>query len=414
MTSKRIHSDTSGSRRMAWMDWFGLIALGLLMVCSLVLLGQLLNLDMLDNKYLLLLMAGILILNSGHAVVQLPRRPSKGGHAAKIGCGVLAVILSAGMIYGAVAGGSLKSAVTRIVGKMAEKQTIDIIVLKDNEASSIEDAVGYTFGVLENADQENTAEVLKTLSDLNPTSKAYASVPQLADALYDGEVDAIILNDGYLPILEQTEGYTDFDDYTRILKQFDFTKEVAPVVPNESITVEPFVVYCSGIDARNSDVNIQSLSDVNILAVVNPKSRQILLLNTPRDYFLPLSFNGQLDKLTHAGMYGIDESMRVLDDLYGVETQYYARVNFYGLTKIVDALGGVDVYSEQTFTTKVMQIPDKNGNLYDDYFSFTEGMNYNVDGQAALAFCRERYSFSDGDNQRGRNQMAMPLGWEPT
>ena len=122
---------------------------------------------------------------------------------------------------------------------MAEKQTIDIIVLKDNEASSIEDAVGYTFGVLENADQENTAEVLKTLSDLNPTSKAYASVPQLADALYDGEVDAIILNDGYLPILEQTEGYTDFDNYTRILKQFDFTKEVAPVVPNESITVEP-------------------------------------------------------------------------------------------------------------------------------------------------------------------------------
>ena len=413
MTSKRIHSDASGSRRMAWMDWFGLIALGLLMVCSLVLLGQLLNLDMLDNKYLLLLMAGILILNSGHAVVQLPRRPSKGGHAAKIGCGVLAVILSAGMIYGAVAGGSLKSAVTRIVGKMAEKQTIDIIVLKDNEASSIEDAVGYTFGVLENADQENTAEVLKTLSDLNPTSKAYASVPQLADALYDGEVDAIILNDGYLPILEQTEGYTDFDDYTRILKQFDFTKEVAPVVPNESITVEPFVVYCSGIDARNSDVNIQSLSDVNILAVVNPKSRQILLLNTPRDYFLPLSFNGQLDKLTHAGMYGIDESMRVLDDLYGVETQYYARVNFYGLTKIVDALGGVDVYSEQTFTTKVMQIPDKNGNLYDDYFSFTEGMNYNVDGQAALAFCRERYSFSDGDNQRGRNQMPRPRPGRP-
>lgn len=104
MTSKQTHSDTSGSRRMAWMDWFGLIALGLLMVCSLVLLGQLLNLDMLDNKYLLLLMAGILILNSGHAVVQLPRRPSKGGHAAKIGCGVLAVILSAGMIYGAVAG----------------------------------------------------------------------------------------------------------------------------------------------------------------------------------------------------------------------------------------------------------------------------------------------------------------------
>ncbi len=105
-------------------------------------------------------------------------------------------------------------------------------------------------------------------------------MPQLADALYDGEVDAIILNDGYLPILEQTEAIR-ISTTTPYLKQFDFTKEVAPVVPNESITVEPFVVYCSGIDARNSDVNIQSLSDVNILAVVNLESRQILLLNTP-------------------------------------------------------------------------------------------------------------------------------------
>ena len=112
-------------------------------------------------------------------------------------------------------------------------------------------------------------------------------MPQLADALYDGEVDAIILNDGYLPILEQTEGYTDFDDYTRILKQFDFTKEVAPVVPNESITVEPFVVYCSGTDERISDTLLNTRSDANILAVVNPSTHKILLVNIPRDYYLP-------------------------------------------------------------------------------------------------------------------------------
>ena len=172
------------------------------------------------------------------------------------------------------------------------------------------------------------------------------------------------------------------------------------------ITKEPFVVYLSGVDTRG-DLTDKARSDVNIIAAVNPVTKQVVLINTPRDYYVDLAGTNSKDKLTHAGMYGIDESMRVLDDLYGVETQYYARVNFYGLTKIVDALGGVDVYSEQTFTTKVMQIPDKNGNLYDDYFSFTEGMNYNVDGQAALAFCRERYSFSDGDNQRGRNQMAM-------
>ena len=247
-------------------------------------------------------------------------------------------------------------------------------------------------GVLENADQENTAELLKTLSDLNPTSKAYASVPQLADALYDGEVDAIILNDGYLPILEQTEGYTDFDNYTRILKQFDFTKEVAPVVPNESITVEPFVVYCSGIDARSSNINITSRSDVNILAVVNPTTRQILLVNTPRDYYLPLAHNGQLDKLTHAGIYGTGESMQTLDNLYGTHTSFYMRVNFAGLTKIVDALGGVDVYSTKTFSM--------------GGYDFTEGVNH-LNGEAALCFSRERYAFADGDNQRGKNQMAV-------
>ena len=125
--------------------------------------------------------------------------------------------------------------------------------------------------------------------------------------------------------------------------------------------------------------------------MVNPSTHKILLVNIPRDYYLPLPFNGEMDKLTHFSVYsdkGMDEPIEALNTLLGVKADYYARVNFSGLMDIVDALGGVDVYSEQTFTTKVMQIPDKNGNLYDDYFSFTEGMNYNVDGQAALAFCR--------------------------
>ena len=323
------------------------------------------------------------------------------------------MLLSGLMLYGSVAAASGRSALLAIAGHTLQKTTSYVVVMDDDPARSIGDTVGYTFGILsEDADisADNTQALLDDIKDGlggRVDTSTYTDLTSLADALYDGNAGAIILNSSYLTTLDSLEDYSTFSKDTRIIYEFSTTKEVEPIKPNASITSEPFIVYCSGIDARSSDINIQSLSDVNILAVVNPKSRQILLLNTPRDYFLPLSFNGQLDKLTHAGMYGIDESMRVLDDLYGVETQYYARVNFYGLTKIVDALGGVDVYSEQTFTTKVMQIPDKNGNLYDDYFSFTEGMNYNVDGQAALAFCRERYSFSDGDNQRGRNQMAM-------
>ena len=403
-------TEKTSSPRRSGADWFGLIAFAVLVICSAVLVVRLISTKFLPTGQLLLAAGALLVLSGLHGWVQLPRREKTGG---KIACGIVALVLAAAMLYGAVALGSVQHAITDVADKSVETDITCVIVNADDPAQSLDDVKGYRFGILEDRDTENTQSLLQQLQEKlgSANHTAYASPALLTDALYDDQVGAILLNKGYIPLLEEQEGYADFSDRTRILYEYTTTKTVEPAPADTNaqvdVTKDPFVVYCSGIDARNSDVNIQSLSDVNILAVVNPKSRQILLLNTPRDYFLPLSFNGQLDKLTHAGMYGIDESMRVLDDLYGVETQYYARVNFYGLTKIVDALGGVDVYSEQTFTTKVMQIPDKNGNLYDDYFSFTEGMNYNVDGQAALAFCRERYSFSDGDNQRGRNQMAM-------
>lgn len=114
-----------------------------------------------------------------------------------------------------------------------------------------------------------------------------------------------------------------------------------------------------------------------------------------------------MDKLTHAGIYGIDESMHVLSDLYGVDVSYYVRVNFNGLVDIVDALGGIDVDSENAFTTRMMDIPDETGEgFYKDSYTFTEGTNH-LDGRAALAFSRERYSFASGDIQRGKNQMAV-------
>ena len=172
--------------------------------------------------------------------------------------------------------------------------------------------------------------------------------------------------------------------------------------PSGSITKTPFVVYCSGSDERQTDINAKTRSDVNILAVVNPKTRQILLINTPRDYYLPLARNGEMDKLTHAGMYGVQESMAVLDNLYGTETAYYGRINFWGLIDIVDALGGIDVYSDFAFTT-----PSYDVKGYSEVMcKFVQGWNH-MNGLEALTFSRERYAFSDGDNQRGKNQMKV-------
>lgn len=154
-----------------------------------------------------------------------------------------------------------------------------------------------------------------------------------------------------------------------------------------------FIIYISGVDTWGS-VSAKSRSDVNILAVVNTNTKKVLLVSTPRDYYVPLSVsNGVKDKLTHAGIYGIDSSVGTLEMLYGVDIPYYVRMNFTGFVGIVDALGGVDVYSDSAFTVG-------------EEFAYTEGVNQ-MSGIEALAFARERYTFTGGDRARGTHQMEV-------
>ena len=164
------------------------------------------------------------------------------------------------------------------------------------------------------------------------------------------------------------------------------------------VTIEPFVVYLSGVDTRG-ELTENARSDVNILAVVNPETKQVALINTPRDYYVDLAGTSSKDKLTHAGMYGVHTSMDTLGNLYGVEVDHFVRINFAGFIRIVDAIGGVDVYSDQAFTS--VGSPG-----YYDPTTFAEGWNH-LDGKAALAFARERHAFATGDIQRGINQMKV-------
>lgn len=388
-------TEKTSSPRRSGADWFGLIAFAVLVICSAVLVVRLISTKFLPTGQLLLVSGALLALSGLHGWVQLPRREKTGG---KIACGIVALILAAAMLYGAVALGSVQHAITDVADKSVETDITCVIVNADDPAQSLDDVKGYLFGILEDRDTENTQSLLQQLQEKLGAAEhtAYASPALLTDALYDDQVGAILLNKGYIPLLEEQEGYADFSDRTRILYEYTTTKTVEPTPADTNapvdVTKDPFVVYCSGIDARSSNINITSRSDVNILAVVNPTTRQILLVNTPRDYYLPLAHNGQLDKLTHAGIYGTGESMQTLDNLYGTHTSFYMRVNFAGLTKIVDALGGVDVYSTKTFSM--------------GGYDFTEGVNH-LNGEAALCFSRERYAFADGDNQRGKNQMAV-------
>ena len=162
----------------------------------------------------------------------------------------------------------------------------------------------------------------------------------------------------------------------------------------KSITDSPFVLYVSGNDSEG-ELKANGRSDVNMLIAVNPQTGKILLVNTPRDYYVNLPGIGELDKLTHAGIYGVDESMKTLAELYGIPIQYYVKLNFTGFEEIIDALGGVTVESDVDFTVA--------------NWHYVVGEN-DLSGIEALAFARERYSFTTGDRQRGKNQQAVIRG----
>lgn len=168
-----------------------------------------------------------------------------------------------------------------------------------------------------------------------------------------------------------------------------------------SVTDKPFNIYISGIDVYG-EITKESRSDVNLIATVNPKKHKILLTTTPRDYYvtIPGVSGDQKDKLTHAGIYGIDTSIATLENLYEIDIPFYVRVNFTSVEEIVDVLGGVDVESELAFTTG-----EEAGVVMD----VKEGRNH-FNGKEALAFVRERKALQTGDNQRGKNQQALLTG----
>lgn len=184
----------------------------------------------------------------------------------------------------------------------------------------------------------------------------------------------------------KTQLETESDTLTETKKE---SKETA-----ENNQKKSFVVYLSGNDS-DGQLNSNGRSDVNILMVVNPNTGKILLVNTPRDYYVELAGKHEFDKLTHAGIFGVDESMQTISLLYETPIDYYVRLNFSGFMDIIDALGGITVYSDVDFTVAE--------------WHYMEGNN-DLSGIEALAFARERYSFESGDRQRGRNQQAVIKG----
>lgn len=398
----------------------------LLWLCQLVVEAMVVisvhRLNMLPDRYFLL-MAGVLalmILITG--VLLLPgkrtgtfEKKKKKGLVRRIIGAVLAVCMIVGCVAVRNVVAQVHSAVDGITGAAETVNvSMSVYVRTNDPAQTIADASGYRFGALEDYEAIRTEQAIAMIRDelggeLNLVK--YATLTELVEALYDGEVDALILNSAYVSILEDTPEFQDFSMKTRVLYtallEETIYKPTEPTVPEGTdpsdatapteepytITGSPFIMYVSGSDTRDYYLST-SRSDVNILMVVNPETKMVLLVNTPRDYFVANpAGNGAKDKLTHCGIYGIGCSVDALEILYDTDVRYYSQINFTGVETLVDAIGGIDIYSDYGFYAC-------------EVYWINQGWNH-LDGHGARLFAQDRYSHSSGDNARGQNQMKV-------
>ena len=360
-------------------------------VAAFVLVIFCIGLNMLPVRYLLILGVILAILAVLFAIMQEK-------FATGIAADVLSVILAVGCIAGCYYVDKMDTTIREVSTTETETDVVSVYVMQDDPAQVLTDAANYQFGITSNIDRENTDKTIEELQGtlgrtLNITE--YDSMFTMLDELRSGTVGAIIMNGAYVGIAADVEGYewvsTGLREITSVAHDVVTEQTEEESIPED--VPETFIMYLSGIDTYGG-ISARSRSDVNILAVVNTRTKNILLLSTPRDYYVEFSVTGGAkDKLTHAGIYGVDVSMDALERLYGIDINYYLRVNFTGFIEIIDALGGVEVYSDYDFTVQNVK-------------EYHQGMNQ-LDGLEALAFARERYSFAEGDFQRAKNQMEV-------
>lgn len=310
---------------------------------------------------------------------------------------IVMIVISAVASAIAILGTGVTGAVTHSVEEITKPERsinvseMKVAVLKDSPLQTISDLKDKSLGYYSNISTDELAKI-KTYVDEKVEGVVYSGendIALMADVLRDKELDAIVINESYFGILEEIEGYETFEEEVRYIDSFNIETDVA-LKPQSN--PDAFLLYISGIDTFGNIENT-SRSDVNILAAVNTKTKHIQLINTPRDTYVYLPNSGDMkDKLTHAGIYGVDNSIATLSKLYGKEINHYLRMNFSGFEEIIDAIGGIDVYSDTDFTVT--------GGGY----TFHEGMNH-MSGIEALAFARERKAFAEGDHMRGKHQM---------
>ncbi len=361
----------------------GIMVINLIM--SLLLIINIGKLDMIPIKYFLLGILVFIIINALIAILLLLRK-----WVFRIIGIILSILLVAicgiGIVYIDETNDFLSSSFNN---NTVEISSYNVVVLKDSRYEEVSDLKKKKVSYLTGEDKS----LAKFNEAVDATTIEYMDIFVMYDELINKKVQAILIDQAYMDVLR--DEHEDLDSKVKVLYTFDLETIIEKKEEPEEI-LRPITIYISGSDSRANTISNKSRSDVNMLMTINPYTNEILLTSVPRDYYVQVhGQTGLKDKLTHAGIYGLDRSAKTMGDLFGIEVDYSVKVGFNAVEEVVDLVGGIEVYSDITFNS-----------YHKPGWVVQKGMNQ-MDGKKALAYARERYAYASGDRHRIQNQQQV-------
>ena len=363
------------------------IIYSILVICF---IASLLWLNVLPAEYLYPLIGVIVVISLFIVPVMYSKNGKKNRKKIAAFFAVLFMVLFGIGTYYMTATIGFFNAITSIGGT---SEDFYLVVKADSSYDEASQLSGKTVATYATADTSYAKAKTKLQDEVSVEYSYIESIPDLLDGLLDEDYPAIFISAATYDTMKESDSQLETE--TKIIHTISVKVQSSRTTKHVDVTDESFNILVSGLDTTG-DISTVSRSDVNMVVTINPVTKQILLTSIPRDYYVDLPSKGAKDKLTHSGLYGIDETVGAVEQALGIEINYYVKVNYSTVVKLVDAIGGIDIYSPYTFTTHGMT----------DHYTFYEGENH-LDGSMALAYSRERQSFSAGDMQRNENQQLI-------
>jgi len=362
---------------------YEIVITGLTALLFIALFIVLITIKIIPMKYIIFLMTSLLIVDTA-SLIMLWKKKKIWIKVVTIASSILKFLF---LILIVIVYNKTNKTIDKLTNSEYEVTHYAVIARKE-DSDDILDYNNKIMSVIENMDyiEQAVAKVEERVAVIVKESGSFAAI---IEQLMVKDSELILIKESYLDILEEAQ--SDTINHIKIIYTFEIKNKIKDIKKEVDMTLKPFTILISGIDTYGPIGNV-ARSDVNILMTVNPKTYEILLVHIPRDYYIPFSNHGMKDKLTHTGVYGVEVTVSTLENYFGIDINYYIRINFNTLIKIVDILGGIEVNVDVTFS-----------NLGETY---TKGIN-NMDGKRALIFSRSRKMLYGGDRDRGRNQQKV-------